>query len=269
LIQQTVETPNIFLTGLLISLGAPYTENMKKGLGVGSLFILSLCHLEAQSTDAMRPVETYQVESQYGPQKAVLNSIFPKDGNFELTFGANYSPLSSLYDYLGVSAGVIYHFNQRHAIEPIWAQYNFGGISDFAITEIADKLPSAADRQRLGVDIPRMIVSSSYIFTPYYSKMHLTDMSVMHMDLYVSAGVAGVMTEQILLNQETGDTNWRVGGVLSMGLRMLFRSRYGVRVEIKDYIHPAKNVGADEIVNNIQITAGLSIFLDSFPDYKL
>lgn len=84
-----------------------------------------------RSQEFAKPLETYQIESQYGPEIAVLNPIFPKDGKLELNLGVNYSPVSSLYNFYGASAGLTYHFNRRHAIEPIWAQYNFGELFFF------------------------------------------------------------------------------------------------------------------------------------------
>ena len=228
---------------------------------------IQICFLGSlKAQEFAKPLETYQIESQYGPEIAVLNPIFPKDGKLELNLGVNYSPVSSLYNFYGASAGLTYHFNRRHAIEPIWAQYNFGELSSFAEDEIRNKLNSTQNGI-LGVDMPRLIVSSSYIFTPFYSKMHLTDMSVMHMDIYTVLGVAGVQTEQFLLNGNTGDSNWRFGGTLGFGVRILMRSRFGARIELKDFIHPAKNIGANELVNDLQRSAGLSIFFDAFPDY--
>lgn len=237
---------------------------MKFRAGKLALFGFSLSFAFAQ--ESIKPLETYQIESQYGPEVAVLNPIFPKDGKIEVSLGANYSPMSSLYNYYGVSGGVIYHFNRRHAIEPIWAQYNFGELSSFAEDELRNKLTNTQNAV-FGVDMPRMIISSSYIFTPFYSKMHLTDMSVMHVDIYTSLGLAGVQTEQFLLNGNTGDSNWRFGGAVGIGLRILMRSRFGARIELKDFIHPAKNIGANELANDLQLSAGMSIFFDAFPDY--
>ncbi len=229
------------------------------------LFLGVQARAQEASTD-LKPLYNYQVHSQYGPESAVLNPIFPKDSKFELSLGVNYSPLSSLYDYAGVSGGAVYHFNRRHAIEPIVLQYNFGSLSNFAKTQIANKV-DAGKKAQLGVDLPRMIVSSNYIFTPYYSKMHLTDLAIAHMDFYALAGLAGVYTESLRLNNGLGVKNWRVGANLGVGLRLLMKSRYGVRFEVRDFIHTANQLGSNEMTNDIQASLGFSIFLDSFPDY--
>jgi hypothetical protein len=87
------------------------------------------------------------------------------------------------------------------------------------------------------------------------------------MDFYALVGIAGVYTESLKLNNALGDKNWRVGGNLGMGLRLLMRSRYGARFEVRDFIHTANQLGANDITNDIQASLSLSIFLDAFPDY--
>ncbi len=249
---------------------APYTKFManlsRLAFVTSTIFFLGIQAKAQESAEDLKPVQNYQIQSQYGPDSAVLNPIFPKDSKIELSLGANYAPSSSLYDYAGVSAGAIYHFNRRHAIEPVLLQYNFGALSSFAKTQIADKIDNTKKTQ-LGVDLPRMIVSSNYIFTPYYSKMHLTDLSIAHMDFYALVGLASVYTESLKLNNALGDKNWRMGANLGMGLRVLMHSRFGARFEVRDFIHSANQLGANELTNDIQASLSLSIFLDSFPDY--
>ncbi|MEZ4815956.1 MAG: outer membrane beta-barrel domain-containing protein [Bdellovibrionota bacterium] len=244
---------------------------MGQGYGKRFLFVASLflCAFELSAQDAaLSPVEAYQIESQYGPEVAVLNPIFDKNNSFEFMLGASYSPMSSLYDYAGVSGGVAYHLNRRHSLEA-FAQYNFfAELSTFAEGEIKDKcIAVSCAGSGLGIDIPIMMVGALYTFTPYYTKMHLTDMSVVHMDITASIGPSGVLTEEAKFNNTTGDRNWQFGGMLAAGIRILKRNRWGFRVELKDFIHSATNVGAKEIVNDLQLSAGVSIFLSSFPSY--
>lgn len=248
---------------------AMYTVLMGQGLGKKLLLSSSLLVFAAYAQDeAVRPVEAYQIQSQYGPEVAVLNPIFDKNNSLELMLGVNYSPVSSLYDYAGLSGGVAYHLSRRHSLEA-FAQYNFlAEISSFAESEIKDKcIAVGCPGAGLGIDIPIMMVGALYTFTPYYTKMHITDMSVVHMDITASLGPAGVLTEQAMFQDTTGDQNWQFGGVLAAGIRVLKRDRWGFRVELKDFIHQATNVGSKEIVNDLQLSAGLSFFLDRFPSY--
>lgn len=214
--------------------------------------------------------ESYGVKSQYGPEIAVLNPLFPRDGKLELTFAASYSPLSSLNKYYGFSGALLYHINKRHALEPIWFQYNFAGITSFAESEIRDKLavsnPGKVDE--LGIDVPKMIVASSYVFSPFYSKMHITEMSVLHFDFYTAIGAAGVKVEHELLNGKVAEEKWRFGASAAIGMRLLSKSRFGFRFELRDILHPSKNIGETSLTNTMQMTAGFSLFFGAFPDYS-
>jgi outer membrane beta-barrel protein len=244
------------------------------GLTFFALSSLSISQLGiCQERNAARPVESYQVQSQYGPEVAVLNPIFDKNKTFEFFLSLNYSPTSSLYDYIGPAGGVAYHLTRRHSVE-LWGQYNvYSQTSEFAKSQIINKCQAAGGAggcagRGLAIDLPRMIVGAAYSFTPYYTKMHITDMSVIHMDINTFIGPAGVLTEEDRFDGTDGDSNWRIGGMLGVGVRVLARSRWGFRVELRDFIHKAKNVGADDLVNDLQLTAGVSLFLDRFPDYN-
>ena len=76
-----------------------------------------------------------------------------------------------------------------------------------------------------------------------------------------------VKTEELLLNDQKGKEESRIGGAAILGFRLIFPPRWGLRIELRDLIYPSRNIGSDEVVNNLQINAGLSIFFDSFPDY--
>ncbi len=213
-------------------------------------------------------VENYQIQSQYGPEVAVLNPVFDKNGAFEFSFSASYSPMSSLYDYAGIGAGATYHINRRHSAE-FYLQYNLlAAMSAFTEEKIRDKCAPPCNFNTYGVDVPRTIVSAAYGFTPYYTKMHITDMSVVHMDINAFVGPAAVLTEQLRFNDKEGDSNFRIGALLGAGVRILSRDRWGFRVELRNLIHKAKNVDSEEYVNDLQLTAGVSIFLDKFRVYN-
>ena len=97
--------------------------------------------------------------------------------------------------------------------------------------------------------------------------MHITETSVLHMDMYIGGGPALIYTEEHLLDGKKGAEETRFGLSLSAGIRLLFAPRWAFKVELRDLIHKAKNVGADETLNNLQVNAGFSIFFGSFPDY--
>ena len=140
----------------------------KAGLALALIFLTTTSFAQKRFERlAPSKVQRYQVDSQYGPEISVLNALFPKEGKLELNVGGNLTAMSSLMDTAGVSGSLQYHFNKRHAIEPIWVQYNLlGDISSFVETEIRDKSKKAGvTNSDLGVEIPTMAFAASYIFT--------------------------------------------------------------------------------------------------------
>jgi hypothetical protein len=85
-------------------------------------------------------VDSYRLESQYGPEISVLNPLYPRDNKVELSLGAAYSPVSTIHNYYAFTGGALFHFNHRHAIEPIWAQYQQGDWTDFVTIHNPTKL---------------------------------------------------------------------------------------------------------------------------------
>ncbi|NCN27756.1 outer membrane beta-barrel domain-containing protein [bacterium] len=213
------------------------------------------------------PGETYRVESQYGPEIAVLNPLFPRKNKVEIDIGGSYQGVSSLNNYYSVHGAGTWHFNRRHAFEPIWFQYNWGDYTNFVESEIRDKLPPSVPPSDLAVELPKWIYAATYYFSPYYSKMHITESSVWHFDTYMGAGIAVVKTEEKYLNGARGEQYNRIGGNVALGMRFLFGSRWGFRMEIRDFIFKSKNIGAMDTQNLLQISAGLSVFFGGFPDY--
>lgn len=251
---------------------AAYTNHMGRGqmkrLVVASVLSSALSYTALAQDDAasLRPVESYQVQSQYGPEVAVLNPIYDTEKSIEFSAAFNASPFSSLYYYYGLALAGTYHLNRRHALEGSF-QYNLGDMTSFTKTEIADK-PKTNGNDQYGVEIPKMILALSYVFTPYYTKMHFTDMKVVHAEIFTSIGPAAVNGQELLLNDVDGASRWSLGAALGIGFKVLWKDRWGTRLEFRDLIHKSKNVGSDSITNDLQATLGFSFYLDSFPDYS-
>lgn len=209
-------------------------------------------------------VDTYRVESQYGPEIAVLQPRYGHDNRLELGLGATYSSVSSVFRYAAAQGSVVYHINARHAIEPLWLSFAFfKQKTDFVKTQIADKI---SNKSALSVEIPQMTVAASYLYTPYYAKMHLTERTVTHFDVYFGLGFAMVKGQNVFLDDKLGDTKMRPGVSLAGGLRFLFDPRWALRLEVRDIIHQQDNFGAESLVNNIQLAASLNIFFGRFHD---
>jgi outer membrane beta-barrel protein len=211
-------------------------------------------------------VEAFKVESNMGPSEAILQPLFPKDNKVELGAGGAWSPYSSLVKYYSASGSLTYHINRRHAIEPIAYNYNFGDITGFVKSEIRDK-ESGSKNAALSVEVPRQSFAASYLFSPYYAKLHLSSRAVTHFDVYLGAGFGAVSTEQVFLNDAKGDKQWRPSAVATAGLRFLFQPRWSLRLEVRDFIHRSENFAKNSTVNTLQMGLTLGFFFGEFPSF--
>lgn len=211
-------------------------------------------------------VDDYRIQSQYGPEKSVLNSRFPREGKLEVGAGFGYSGASSLMRYMAANGSLVYHLSQRHALEPIWFSYAWSKKTKFVDDQIAAKRPSQS--AALSVELPQFVGAASYLFSPYYAKMHITERKVTHFDVYLGAGVGFLQEKITYLDGRKGSSKMRPGVSLAAGLRFLMPPRWALRFEFRDIIHSTENLGSSAMANNIQLTAGLSIFFGRFPRFE-
>lgn len=231
----------------------------------GALALLAAAGAYAQ--DAKLPagaVDAWRVESQYGADQAVLNPRFPQDGKLELGVGGQFSSSSSLMKYAGYQASAVFHINGRHAIEPVWySKRSWSNVGNF-VKNLQDDAEAQNATDKLVVSVPEQIIAASYFFSPFYSKMHLTEQSVVHFDVYMGAGFGMMKLRDLTLTGLTDTTESHGAAVLTAGVRFLMGSRWGLRLEMRDLIHSAKNFGKVSKANTLQIGASADIFFGSF-----
>lgn len=220
----------------------------------------------AQVTEGNSAVEQYRIQSHYGPEEALLSPLFPRDEKVEISGGAALAPLSSLMDYHGYQGSLVYHINRRHAVEPVFYSANSGKLSSFVKEQIANKIDDS-ERNSTFVAIPKQIVAASYLFSPYHAKLHISERSVSHFDLYFGLGAGAVQNEATNLNGVAGSAQWNAGGLVTAGVRMLFQPRFALRLEARDFVAGADSFGKKSTTHNFQMGLALSVFFGSFPSF--
>lgn len=227
-----------------------------------SAFSFAATSVQAQNQAAIElpeaPLKEYRVESQYGPNVGILQPIFARENKVSIGLGGSYQSLSSLYDSYGASVSGMYHINHRHAIEPLYFNYQKSSNSNFVNSQVAP------GNGNLSLSLPKYIYSASYFYTPYYSKMHIGYSTVAHFDFYFGAGLAYVANDEILLNGKTNGTSNAVGGSLTTGMRFLFQPRFGLRFELRDFIYKSQDFGGSGVVNNLNLAMSFEMFFGSF-----
>lgn len=204
--------------------------------------------------------DAFRVDTQYGSSKAVLNPVFGRDGKLELNLGGAYSVMSSLMSFYSLTGSAVFHINMRHAIEPVWFGWVQGaGQSSFVDTEITAKVTDA-QKATLAVEIPEQIWAASYFFSPYYTKMHMTERSVAHFDVYMGVGPGLVRGREWFLDGHQGVLTNHFGASFAAGIRFLVPSRWALRLEVRDVIHGVKHFNEVATGNTLQVAASLGFF---------
>jgi outer membrane beta-barrel protein len=207
-------------------------------------------------------VENYRVESHYGAGDAVLNPIFGHDERLEVSLGALYQPVSSLVNYGAWTGSLTWHINRRHAVEPIYFGQIFGPrFTSFVDEQIIAKKTGAPELTTEGVETPKQLFAASYLFSPFYAKMHITEQNVAHFDVYFGLGAGAVKTELAHLDGSKGFTKTRGAASIAAGIRFLFPQHFALRLELRDFVYASENFGKTGVGNNFQLGASASLFL--------
>ena len=237
-----------------------------KSLTLGAVVLFSTTEA-TKAQDYKLPqgsVDNVKVESHYGPPISVLKPLFPRENKISIGLGGAYSSLSSLYNYYAGSASVTYYINRRHWIEPLYVAYAYSTNTSFVNEEVRDKAKSVGSNGTLSLEKPQFMVASSYIFSPFYAKMHLGYKTVTHFDVFFGLGPAMIRSKSQYLTGNDAGTQNTFGGAAVGGIRFLFGPRWGVRAEFRDFVYPSTNLGGKEMINNFQLAAVLDIFFGSF-----
>ena len=207
-------------------------------------------------------VDRYRIDSHYGPDVGVLNPTFPHEDKVELGFGGVYSPVSSLVNSYGYTGSLVYHFSMRHAFEPIRFSNETTKLTSFVKDEITKKTSSNPDG--IFVEAPKRSYIASYLFSPYYAKMHITERSVTHFDVYFGVGAGIVQSQSLSISDHLGATQSKFAGSLATGIRFLAPARWSLRLELRDLIYTQENFARKTTANAFQLGLNLGVFFGKF-----
>ena len=156
------------------------------------------------------------------------------------------------------------YINRRHWIEPLYFAYVYPTTSSFVKEEVRDKSKTVGSNATLTTQQPHYMLATSYIFSPFYAKMHLGYNNVTHFDVFFGAGPAMIRSvNRSLTGSDLGSTT-SFGGSALGGIRFLFNPRFGLRGEFRDFVYNSANLGGKETINNFQFAAVLDVFFGSF-----
>lgn len=94
------------------------------------------------------------------------------------------------------------------------------------------------------------IVDVNIVTAPFYGKLNLVDMMIVYTDLFVSAGMSRVDTDQGVKNAIS----------LATGLRLYLLNSWSIRVEFRDRMFQETRAGETDRRNALSVDFGLSYF---------
>jgi outer membrane beta-barrel protein len=168
---------------------------------------------------------------------------FVKAQRHELSATGGYY-ISDLFSATYVVGGsYTYHMTEDTAVE--------GG---FSFTHIdADVVRAVEDGRAVTIrDVykPMYFLTSSLLWYPFHGKFQLGG-SVVHFDFHLNAGVGVV----------TSDTSRGVSGVFGLGFKFFTGKAVAWRIDVRDNLYGQELLEAKYIVNDVSVTAGMSLFL--------
>lgn len=176
-------------------------------------------------------------------RRGAVDRLFVKQQRHELSVTGGYYS-SDLFSGTWIVGGAYtFHMTEQTAVE-------FGG----AFTHANADVVRAIEEQRgevLADDYARVLMAESLlVWSPVYGKLRLGG-AIVHFDLHVDLGV-GVVDSA---------TSRGAAGVAGFGLKLFAGNAVAFRIDARNHTFRQELLEEHFIVNDAQITAGLSLFL--------
>ena len=176
-------------------------------------------------------------------RKGVQRRDFLKRGRFELSgLGGFYASdvLSSTYTAGGSAA--------------------FFPAEDFGLELLAHWAPvryrlddafSSFDRGRRFDGGSAVSALLGLVFSPFHTKLKLSESRILHGDLAVVAGAGRTFHDSVQ----------GLSGQLGLALRIYLGQRFGLRIDVRDFILSQEVLGRGRVTHNLAVLAGLGLWL--------
>jgi len=109
------------------------------------------------------------------------------------------------------------------------------------------------------ISFPKWYAGGEVNYTPIYGKMVVSGLTTVHWNVYLSGG-AGVT--------KTGAKDPLITGMIGLGSRFFVTSWLAINIDARDYIYSEPFKAGTEIINNLAIHAGISLFVPFTYSYR-
>jgi outer membrane beta-barrel protein len=198
--------------------------------------------------DGAAEAEASEASIRVVQQKPVL-----KAGRFELQLMGELSVADVMFRHFGTAANARFHVDEAWSVGAGYRHY-FSEESSL-LSDVTDKFEVFPERS-----IMRWYAGAEAAWSPLYGKLIFFDAGIVHFDLHLLAGVG--------VTQTSRSADPRITGVLGVGGRLLVSRAFAIAMELRDHLFVEAYNDGSEIVNNMVLSFGFSIFFPFDHDYR-
>ena len=176
-------------------------------------------------------------------RRGAVDRLFVKQARHEITIHGGYYDSDLLSGTYILGASYAYHMTDETAVE-------FAGWWTHANADIIRALEAKRATVLADTYARQLFAESMLVWSPVYGKLRLGG-SIVHFDLHGDAGFGVV---------DSG-TSRGAAGVLGFGIKLFMGETFAFRVDVRDRTYRQQLLDESFLVNDIAVTAGLSVFL--------
>ncbi len=176
-----------------------------------------------------------------------------KSGRFELQVLGELSIADVMFRHYSAGGNAYFHLSEEWAIGASY-RHHFAEESTL-LKDVTDKFEVFPERS-----IMRWSAVAEAAWTPIYGKLAFFDDDIVHFDMHLVVG-GGV-------TQTSRSSTPRVTGLVGFGGRLLVSSWFSVNMEIRDQIYVETYNEGGQLVNNVGLSFGFSVFFPFDHEYR-
>jgi outer membrane beta-barrel protein len=210
-------------------------------------------------------IDPWQTTFERTNKAVVRNKIHYKAGKLELGLDAGYFPYNQVVSHYLFGGRLTWHLTDHYGWEVINAGYLLNSVTSFPTSvTIRQKI---ADLQTVNL---KSVITTNFVLSPIYGKLHVSGSSVVYFDMYLVAGVGASGTETQKFSWDSSSntapssvvtTAWNPAFDLGVGFKLFFGQRLGLTIDLRNYVVYAQAYGKKSLGSNFLTAAGLCLFL--------
>lgn len=198
----------------------------------------------------------------------VRNKTYYKSGRFETTVTAGVMPYDSLVNHFMLGGRATWHLSDYYGWEIVDLQSVFPTVTQYAKDTVSSQGISNLQTFKM-----RYVLTSSFVFSPFYGKIRFLGSNLLFFDVYATFGGGVAKTETLRLSSSgqgitASEAILESGHApainMGIGLKMFLNRAMGVVIDMRNYVVIAKAYGSTRAKSNFSVFAGVSFYLPVF-----